>query len=399
MRLRPGIVALVAWGSAACGEESAVACDPGAAEPGVELVTSRGSGVWQERRIRPTWTELWRVGGSRPGEELAFPASVTASPDGRLAIYDFELAEVAVVSTDGRWEGPWTRRGAGPGELTYPIAASWTPEGDLLIADVMANKVVRLKDGEPVGSDLAVEGSFFGLVHMSGSFEWAAIAPDGTIFMITPRSMQGSTESGRETSHLLRLPPGAATADTLVRRTYAGATDRVDLPRVGEGKLSATMSAEGLLAVTDPYGSYRIHYFDREGRPVRRLCRAAAPLPLDPRERRSAEPAGGMERERTRAIERAGPVEPPDAVGRLFLGGRGRLWVQRDRPSVFRATEGLHGVPGAEFDVFESDGRYLGQVRAPEDARLQAAVGDTVFALTFGALDEPWIVAYRLELR
>lgn len=42
--------------------------------------------------------------------------------------------------------------------------------------------------------------------------------------------------------------------------------------------------------------------------------------------------------------------------------------------------------------------RFLGTVRAPERARLQAAGGD-VFAYEFGERDEAWIVAHRLEFR
>ena len=36
-------------------------------------------------------------------------------------------------------------------------------------------------------------------------------------------------------------------------------------------------------------------------------------------------------------------------------------------------------------------------VRAPENARLQAALGDTVWAYEMGELDETWVVAYELR--
>jgi hypothetical protein len=75
--------------------------------------------------------ELWRAGGSVEGEEIALPASLSASSQGAVAVVDYGLGQVSVVSPQGDWLGSWSRRGKGPGELTMPVASNWS--GDTLV--------------------------------------------------------------------------------------------------------------------------------------------------------------------------------------------------------------------------------------------------------------------------
>lgn len=384
----------------ACGDApTVVTCDPGTGGPGVELVASVGPGLWEEGGARAAWIELWRAGGTRDGQGLARPVAFAVSVEGRLAVSDFELGEVAVVEPDGTWGGVWTRRGSGPGELTHPLGAAWTAEGDLLVVDVLGNKVVRLADSESALGEMPVDPSYFGPLVLRGDAPRAWPTSSGALFLATPPFRGEGTAAG--TAYLLRLPAGAVVPDTLVRMRVPmvarGAAER--FTRIGAPGLQAALGPGGHVSVNDPHGLYRIDTYDAEGRLVRRLCRAAPPLPLRPAERGGdASASTPRQREVLDAIRAAGPVEPPAPLGRLFVGGGGRLWVQRDRPSPFEWSEWLYGVPGAAFDVFDAAGGYLGEVRAPAGARLQAAVGDTVYALTFGPLDEPWIVAYRLDI-
>ena len=80
-----------------------------------------------------------------------------------------------------------------------------------------------------------------------------------------------------------------------------------------------------------------------------------------------------------------------------MLGRQGRLWVERDRPSMGDPAQLLSGRPGSAYDVFDADGAYLGEVRAPEKSKLVAASGDRVWAFEVGEFDVTWVVAYRLE--
>lgn len=57
----------------------------------------------------------------------------------------------------------------------------------------------------------------------------------------------------------------------------------------------------------------------------------------------------------------------------------------------------MYGPRGGRWDVFTEDGAYLGHVEPPPGSRLQAAAGDTAWAVEIGRLDEAWIVAYELR--
>lgn len=85
------------------------------------------------------------------------------------------------------------------------------------------------------------------------------------------------------------------------------------------------------------------------------------------------------------------------SFGRLVLDADGRLWVQRERPQLGVPMAELYGMPGAEHDVFDADGRYLGTVRLPDGARLQAVRADTVYAFEIGDLGETWVVALEMN--
>jgi hypothetical protein len=151
-----------------------------------------------------------------------------------------------------------------------------------------------------------------------------------------------------------------------------------------------------MLATGGEDGAYRVVIHDDEGRPARQICRDAPALPL------SAEEAGrGEVPEAMRDLAAALRDAPrPDAIapyGRIFLDADGRLWVQRERPNPFDGADAMLGVAGARYDIFDDEGRYLGELRAPPRARLQAALGDTVWAFEVGELEETSVVAYRVE--
>jgi hypothetical protein len=90
----------------------------------------------------------------------------------------------------------------------------------------------------------------------------------------------------------------------------------------------------------------------------------------------------------------AKPDQPAPYV-RLLLSTDGQLWVQRDRPDP--TADEVFGRAGARYDLFDPEGVYLGEVRAPDEVSLQAVAGNVVwgFDSSGGTTD---LAAYRLEL-
>lgn len=141
--------------------------------------------------------------------------------------------------------------------------------------------------------------------------------------------------------------------------------------------------------------AYRIDLF-RTGAPVLRIERAAKPIPV------AAAEAADHRRAATENMRRNFPgwtwngpdipsTKPPFRA--LFAGDDGRVWVLLSRPGIEstdevaettanRFSEPAWSEPVA-FDVFEADGRYLGEVSAPQGfLRYPEPVfrGDTVWA-------------------
>jgi hypothetical protein len=71
--------------------------------------------------------------------------------------------------------------------------------------------------------------------------------------------------------------------------------------------------------------------------------------------------------------------------------------VQRDRVSGAYLQDRWFGPRGATFDVLDSSGAYLGEVRAPENTRLVAAHGNTVIGLSVDSSFVVSVVGFHME--
>jgi hypothetical protein len=382
---------LLALGACAAGTPDAW-CPP---LEGVETVANTGPGVWARDGVVPRLVELWRVGGLAEGQHLAFPIGAAAARDGRIAIPDWMLGEVIVVDGDGWWLGSWTRQGRGPGETLRPAAAAWTAGGEIAVFDVEGSRVVFRSEAGAAAPDIPVSPALTAPVKASGELEWVGVDARGTVALAPgPRSEPRAPELFFTV--LLRLPPGAEAPDTVAA---------VPLPVVREGRyrgwslpgaprVVGALAPDGRLAVGGEDAAYRIVVYDAAGEATLQICRDAAPLPLAAVELLETAVPEQMQ-ELAAALRNAPPPERPAPFGRMFFGADGRLWVQRERRDPL-GRDGLHGPPAARFDVFDPSGRHLGEVRAPERARLVAAAGDRVWAFETGELDETTVVAYRL---
>jgi len=333
--------------------------------------------------------EVWRAGGSAEGEEIAQPASVSASSRGAVAVVDFGLGQVNVISSRGEWLGSWSRRGKGPSELTMPVASTWA--GDTLVVfDVDQAKVVRY-----VAAATAVEAriptEFVAPVAMTGSIEFVAVTSDGSVLLQQPLAALASPDSS--VLSILMQTPGAAAADTVVSATVRHVEwDRGRMAQPGTAAPVIAVGANGWVAQAASDGSYRIAWGDRDRR--MQLCAPVSALPLTSEERGVEDGSQDFED----VVEAIGQTPPPtdlNAVGRVVVSSDGDLWVDRRRPRPL-SREKLFGSPGGTMDIFSSSGDYLGRVIIPDRVSIQAVSDSMAVGIQFSELDEATIVAYRL---
>jgi hypothetical protein len=384
---------------------AAAGCAPGAhagcehAPDGVEPAVHTGPGEWQRDGLAPLLAEAWRAGGTRDGEELAFPVHATANANGVVAIPDFALAELMLVEPHGTWRGELVRRGSGPGEMQAPVAAGWDADGRLAVLDVVGAKILVLDARGNVLDERGVPTSFTAPIVASGELRGAAVHPSGLALLqpgLVP--VADAASSGVAAAIALRLAPGAARPDTIAATQVA----TLQSPQLGgftaPGALepSVAIAPDGRVAVAAHTTSYAIDVFAPDGRHERRICRAdAEPLPWSAEERGEHGPPG-MDAVLATVRATTLPAARP-ALGRVFVAADGRIWAQRTRRAPLDEFAALHGAPGGVWDVFEGDGRYLGDITAPAGARLQTATRDRVWAFVEGELGELWLVAYDLS--
>ncbi len=221
MRLSLLCLVLVVVG---CSRTQVQECEP--LVPGVSVVVAASSGT-VDSVSADGWTELWRVGGQREGQELAIPVSAAVSPTGVLAVPDFRLQEVILIGPDGTWLGPRFRRGPGPEELTYPVAATWSSAGALSVFDLGTPKVITANSAGSVET-IPVPLAFVASVVASGELLWAGVQPAGTLFLYP--GWQRIEVRWRP------LPAGSHPAPA-AGREHPGYNPETDLPGSAEGAL------------------------------------------------------------------------------------------------------------------------------------------------------------------
>jgi hypothetical protein len=253
---------------------------------------------------------------------------------------------------------------------------------------------VRIRHREGRIDEIPVSAAFSNAVIASGQVLWTAVQANGTVASKRRSEMSEPGTAGQQYSEaVLMLPRGARDADTIARSEVRMLPSPFQTFRVpGETGIVAALSSSGRFAIVEPESSYRVRVHRAEGAVL--LCRDTPPHPLTPEE--LGHVAQPEDEELANALRGSEQAAKPGATSRMFFDAEERLWIQRNRSSSVDPWGALYGAPGGRYDVFSPGGDYLGEVDAPEGARLQSALGDTKWAIHIGELGEPWIVAYQM---
>jgi hypothetical protein len=381
------MAALTAVATTACGDDRAA----------VECIDVDGVVVIDELPVEPEtvrYSELWRIGGSHEDEHLGFPLAAAVSDEGRVAIADFQLGDLFIIEANGGWYGSIASRGAGPGELNTPVAAVWDATGGLHVFDIGKPAVLSFAADLSYAGEVPVPAGTVADILASGELGWAGLQPSGALLL---QPGYGAAAGGAEVREaLLRYPPGASTPDTLAVTSFpvVSAANAPTTAVPGWPRLSASVGVDGRTIVGGTSHAYRFVVIGPAGETELRACAEQGAAPLS-RTERGGDPPQYMEA--LGAAFAATPSPPrPAALGRVIAGADGTIWIQRDRRFAFPDDNSIHGVPGALYDVFAADGRHIRTLRLPPRARLQGALGDTIWAYEIGEFDDISFVAYRI---
>ena len=353
---------------------------------GTVVVRNTGGGLW-------TPASAWRLveemrissaDDSGPGT-LSNPRALEVDGAGRIYVIENQPMELRVYGPDGRYLRTLMRTGSGPGEVQQAIGLAWDPAGHLWVVD---QQNARYTVFDTAGARLAEHRR-----PVSGFFTWqweGTINPAGEIIEIT-----GAPRANEFRQVALRLDSTLTAIDTLRLPYWKGPVFEIH-----RGGMSASYSvpfAPSLLWWLDPRGyiwssitdRYRIVQQTLKGDTVRLIEREVEPVPVT-----AAEKDSGVARLRS-FVQQGGVVDRskiPDAkppITQFWLDDQGYLWTRLSRPE---------NASGTLFDVFDPEGRYLGEVLAPLALQTVLIRGTALYAVA--TVEEvPVIVRFRIRGR
>lgn len=379
----------------------------------VVVRTVRGS-VWgEDARLVPE-VSIGVLEGDAP-YMFGRISSLDVGPGGAIYAVDAQVPELRVFEPDGTWRAALGRPGEGPGELKRPDGGlAILSDGRVLVRDP-GNGRIQVYSGE-TGEALAtwpLRGNFSTsnpLWRDRSDRVYTQILLDPEADIRDWRMGLAVIASDGSPVDTLAVPDADYEPPTLEARREEGESRSVSRTGV---PFSPSESW-----VLHPDG-YFVHGVSTDY--AFKLLRADRPLRVE----RVYEPVpvtSGEKDEETARVSRNmrstqpnwrwnGPpipdVKPP--FRGLRVGRDGRIWVQVSQPGV-EVEDPNHDPSDPEslpdrwrepvaFDVFESDGRYLGRVTAPLDLSLYPNPvfdGDHVWAVTEDELDVQRIVRFRV---
>jgi len=341
-----------------------------------------------------------RIGSVDGPEETTFGyiASVVESEDGVVLIADQMPGAIRVFDTSGTYLRDIGRNGEGPGEYTFPGGLALTPEGRVAVWDFNQHRLSYFAlDGTfersfPVEMRVMVGGPGAGLI----------VDPESRLLLRTAGPMDMTGNGPREAAFsYLRVSPDGEFIDSLTppRRNVGGS--------LGPFRHETTSALSPLgYFVTGRNDRYRLTRPLSDGRTVV-FERTVEQIPLAGSEREQWTAYHEEWKSRMNASPDALPERKP--VWRsLAVDDDGRIWVARyqaaeHRPDVVTRAAESFGWPNVNwiepvaFDVLDPRGALIGTVTLPPSAEFMSARGNHLWVSIQGEFDEHYAVRYVLQ--
>jgi hypothetical protein len=322
---------------------------------------------------------------------LMFGEVTRLAEDARGGVYvlDRQAVQIRHYDRNGAYIRDVGRSGEGPGEYQYlSLGMAVDSAGVLYMHDWGNGRIVRFdSDGTPLES-------------------W----PMGSPFLTTSRGRWMFADGpGRilVAARVVDSPALVAINDGLVSDTvFVPRLAGVPVQRGGPYSVDAywALSPDGCVVV----GVSATYSFDiRCPDGVRRIQRSVEAMPVHPKEASEI-------RARFEWMERQPAYNPPEgewvpaempAFRGLETGTDGRIWVRRNtEPVRIEVEPSANGQPPTSwvqpflYDVFETDGTYLGEVRFPDDFEPHLFGPEYVWGVSEGDFGEHYVVRLGIDL-
>ena len=385
---------------------------PAARSWGGTVDTLAGGAVVVRNPDVPLWdsASTWRIReelhiGSAEAEGptmFGSVADVAVDAAGRIYVLDGQAQEIRVFDPDGAHVRTIGRKGGGPGEFADAVAVRMLPgRAEFWVVDYGNARYARF---DTAGRQLDAMRRPFGF----RAYPWRGVVD--TAGRLVEQNIAYGGESGAPTDVLVAFDAAGTPADTVSlphfeREAYTALNAsgrpmlRMPVPFTPAQVLLFDPARRTWSARTDRYAfvqqgysgdTLRVVELAREPRPVSGAEADSAFAGVEERMRKAAGPSA-----RLQAVERGRVGSTHPLFGEPLLDDAGHLWVRHVPPAP---------TGGSTYDVFDPEGRYLGQVRADvafADFMVRPqVVGDRVYGVTRdAATDVEYVVQGRVEGR
>ncbi len=376
---------------------------------GIAVVSNPAAGLWSADD-RWTITEELRIGTSGGDANYQFGqiSGIAPLPDGRVAVMDQQAQQLRIFSPEGEHLKTVGGPGSGPGEFAPGAGPILVGLGDTLyVPDITNRRVNRFTpDGEPLGS--------FALDLSSGiPMAWQDDGSGRIVTQLRPLDLPGQPATDSMDVFVLRGAGGVIT-DTLLAvpsgRTFSFASGGPRFRFFSPEPVWALAGESGLLfGVNDVYS---LTLYGADGTPRRVIRMPFERLPVTESDQAMMTEAMvrlwkefGIEGPQLEGLRQSvGFAESYPAYASVRGGPAGSIWVQHLQvpgdlsPEERDSFNPQLGFGGSGWDVFDPEGRFLGQVDMPERFQPLRFEGDRVYGIWRDELEVQYVLVLRLRL-
>lgn len=373
---------------------------------GITIVANTESGMWRSSDMPAIEPEV-DIGAAEGEAAYQFGniLGVDVGEDGSIYVFDQQSRTVRVFDAAGTFVREIGRPGSGPGELGIQSVGVLVGPGDtVFVPDIGQQRVVRFtRDGQDAGT--------FPIPLTEGvSIRWV-MTPDGMLVQQT-RAIAAAGQAPPEHDYLLLRDRDGAIRDTLLAlptgqsfQMQAGGPPKMRLfeaepvwALLSDGRTVFGVNSEFSLRVYDGDGQLeRIVRRPFHQSPVTEADRSAILLFI--REAMNTQGAPPQIAEQFLSTIEFADFYP--AFASLLGGPDGSIWAQRIQTAEDVAAAGgefsVQDIGGPIWDIFDAEGRYLGELELPARFTPHKILGDGIWGVWRDELDVQHVRRLRLD--
>jgi len=371
---------------------------------GVAIVANPDAGLWTEGDAW-TFVEEYRVGGMDAEEEAQFGLviGIDLDADGNVYAADQQARHIQVFDAEGAYVRTIGSPGSGPGEISQAMTGVWVRGAELWVADVANMRINRYSmDGESVGAEpldfargIPIRWDRVGesLVAQMRGIAAAGIAenPLGDPLVTLGNEVQ-DTIMNLGKGETIEMAEGGQARITLFEQEplWDAAVDGRILTALNSDYLIQIHDADGTLVrvITKPFTVQPVSDSDKA------MLRAAL--------RKLVADQGAAPADVEQFLDGVAFAPNYPAMGQVLAGPEGTVWIQgiRTADDVSDSEEdfNIQDMGSDEWDIFDSEGRYLGVLTLPTKFQPLRVDGDTFWGVQRDEFDVNSVVRYRLVM-